>query len=425
MRVLLTGASGFMGRAVAQALHERGHAVVRVLRHPPAGAQDVVQADFAGIPRRGWWVAQLAGIDAVVNAVGILREQRGQRFDDLHVRGPAALFEACVQAGVPRVLQVSALGADERATSAYHLSKRAADDHLLSLPLSATVVQPSLVYGAGGASAALFTAWASLPVVPLPHDGRQSVQPLHVDDLVQALQALLESGQGEGLRLPLVGPRPVSLRGLLAALRQGMGLPPARWLEVPPAWVRAAVAVGSRWPGALADRDTLAMLERGNTAPADATVRLLGREPRPVESFIEPERAGTERLRARLAWALPPLRVALGLVWVVTALLSFGLYPVQDSYALLARLGITGPAAPVALYGAAALDLVLGAATLAGRGRPWIWWGQIALMLGYMVLITWALPEFWRHPFGPILKNLPMLAAVSLLLALEEPRWTT
>jgi hypothetical protein len=64
-------------------------------------------------------------------------------------------------------------------------------------------------------------------------------------------------------------------------------------------------------------------------------------------------------------------------------------------------------------------------ATLMLRRRVLLWWLQIALMLGYMVLITWALPEFWLHPFGPILKNLPMLAAVALLLALEEPRWNT
>jgi hypothetical protein len=130
-------------------------------------------------------------------------------------------------------------------------------------------------------------------------------------------------------------------------------------------------------------------------------------------------------VQARLAWLLPLLRLSIALVWIVTGLLSFGLYPVQDSYALLARLGITGALAPLMLYGAAALDLALGVATLVLRRRVLLWWMQIALMLGYMVLITWALPEFWLHPFGPILKNLPMLVAVGLLLALEEPRWNT
>jgi len=430
VRVLICGASGFIGRHLGRCLLLRGHTVVAVVRHPTgvhsAGfASQAVAGDFSRDLTPADWVPRLAGIDVVVNAVGILREHGNQRFEQLHVRGPMALFDACVQADVQRVLQISALGADAAAHSAYHLSKRAADDHLLALPLAATVVQPSLVYGSGGASAALFNLLASLPWIPLPGRGRQQVQPLHIDDLVQALHVLIEGGTEAGQRLPLVGPQPLPLREFLTRLRQGMRLPPPRWIEVPPALVKAGAALMSCWPGALFDRETFQMLERGNTAPTDAAQRLLGRPARPAESFIEPEQAATARMQARLAWLLPPLRLSIALVWIVTGLLSLGLYPVHDSYALLARLGVAGVLAPVLLYGAAALDLALGLATLFVRRWPLLWWLQIALMVGYMVLITWALPEFWLHPFGPILKNLPMLAAIALLLGLEEPRWNT
>lgn len=126
MRVLLTGASGFIGRAVAQALRERGHAVVPALRRPPPQGESV-QVDFAEVPRSDWWRPHLAGIDAVVNTVGILRERPGQRFVALHAEAPAQLFRACADAGVQAVVQVSALGADDAARSAYHRSKKAAD----------------------------------------------------------------------------------------------------------------------------------------------------------------------------------------------------------------------------------------------------------------------------------------------------------
>jgi peptidoglycan/LPS O-acetylase OafA/YrhL len=77
----------------------------------------------------------------------------------------------------------------------------------------------------------------------------------------------------------------------------------------------------------------------------------------------------------------------------------------------------------MALYGAAVLDLVLGALSLAApaRWRRWVWLAQIALVGGYTVLITFFLPEYWLHPYGPILKNLPILAAIGLLWALEPP----
>ncbi|MBN4659360.1 DoxX-like family protein, partial [Escherichia coli] len=92
---------------------------------------------------------------------------------------------------------------------------------------------------------------------------------------------------------------------------------------------------------------------------------------------------------------------------------------VEASYALLARTGIAGAAAPLALYGAAALDLLLGLATLLARRRRWVYAASMALILGYTAIITIALPEFWLHPYGPVLKNLPLLAALWLLWELD------
>jgi uncharacterized protein YbjT (DUF2867 family) len=401
---------------------------VSVVRRPkPMGTgRNEVQGDFTRDLSPGDWLPRVQGIDVVVNAVGILREQAGQRFAQLHEAAPIALFEASVLAGVRRVVQVSALGADEQARSAYHLSKKTADDFLLAQPLAAVVAQPSLVYGPGGTSAALFNTLASLPLLPLPGGGPQQVQPIHIDDLLPALLALIEGRTGTTGRVALVGPHAMSLREMLAGLRHGMALPPARCWAVPMPLVRAAAAAGGLFPGALLDRDTLQMLERGNTAEATATTSLLGRPPRPVSEFISPDAARSERVQAQLGWLLPLLRLSIACVWIVTGLLSFGLYPVDDSYDMLARLGITGALAPLMLYGAATFDLALGAATLFMKRRRLLWWAQIALMLGYMALITWGLPEYWLHPFGPILKNLPMLAAIGLLLALEDDTpWNT
>jgi len=76
---------------------------------------------------------------------------------------------------------------------------------------------------------------------------------------------------------------------------------------------------------------------------------------------------------------------------------------------------------PLALYGAAALDLAFGALSLAPRRPAWLWTAQAALILAYTLIISVRLPEFWLHPYGPILKNLPMLAALLLLARLDRP----
>ncbi len=363
----------------------------------------------------------LDGVDVVVNTVGILRESPTRTFDLIHRAAPTALFSAAAEAGVKHIVQISALGADENARSGYHLSKKAADEFLLRLPLRASVVQPSLVYGPGGASAALFELFASSPLTMLPGGGRQLIQPLHIDDLVQALHALIESAQGGSRRIAMVGPTPITLRDFYSTLRNAMGIKRrAHFLAVPMPFMRLIARVGSRLPGGFLDMDTLDMLERGNTAPPDEINSLLGRLPRPASQFVPPAYARPAGIQARSRWLLPILRVSIGLVWLGTGVVSLGIYPVESSYALLARTGMPEPLMPLFLYGAAALDIALGILTLLPKRSRWLWAGQAALVLGYTVIISWKLPEFWLHPYGPVLKNLPFLAALWILYELDE-----
>jgi hypothetical protein len=114
------------------------------------------------------------------------------------------------------------------------------------------------------------------------------------------------------------------------------------------------------------------------------------------------------------------LRLSLAVLWLITAITSAFIYPREGSLALLAPVGLAGTPALIALYGASALDGLLGVATWWRPGRR-LWLAQIALIAGYSAVIAIALPEFLWHPFGPLTKNLPILALLILLLS-EEPR---
>ncbi|MGV3742235.1 MAG: NAD(P)H-binding protein [Burkholderiaceae bacterium] len=428
MVILLTGASGFIGQHLAQALTAAGHEVIAAVRNPARHvpfASRTVAADYTKDFTESDWLPRLAGVEAVINAVGIIREHGAQTFDAIHSRAPCALFAACVRAGVRRVIQVSALGADAQAQSRYHLSKREADDFLLSLPIHSVIVQPSLVYGEGGTSARLFNLMAILPLIFLPGSGQQQVQPVHIDDVVAAILAVLANDIARGTRVVAAGPHPMALSDFLAQLRQTLGLGRATFFPVPAVLMRLGAAAGKWMPGALLDPETLQMLERGNTATAEDSARLqalLGRSPRPVKQFISPSSARVAAGLAKLDWLLPLLRISIALVWIVTGIVSLGLYPVQDSYALLARVGITGMLAPLMLYGAALMDLAFGIATLVLRRRYWLWLAQLAAIVFYTLIISWKLPEFWLHPYGPLLKNVPMLAAIWLLFEWEKEK---
>jgi hypothetical protein len=174
-------------------------------------------------------------------------------------------------------------------------------------------------------------------------------------------------------------------------------------------------------PALPVDPEALAMLDRGNVADSEATRQLLGRPPRDPADFVAADSAAL-RIQALLGWLLPMLRIALAVMWFWAGIVSIWFHPLDDSYRMLATAGVPASLAPLTLYGAAAMDILLGVLTLALPGSRRMWQVQILLVLVYSMIIAVRLPEFLSHPFGPIVKNLPILAALWLLAELTPPR---
>lgn len=413
MRVLVCGADGFLGRQIATALASRGHQVVRGVRRPRLPGD--VAIDYRRDTAVAAWLPRLERIDGVVNAVGILREREAGDFERIHHRAPAALFAACRQAGVARVVQISALGT---AATPYLTSKRAGDAAMPDLLPQGVVLRPGLVFGAEGASTGLFLALASLPLHVRP-GGTGPVQPVHVDDVAAAVARLIEGAAVAGPVLDLPGPAVLSYGEWPAAYRAGLGLPPALSLPVPGIAMAALARLAGLLPASLLTADTWAMLKAGNTGCPDAAVSLLGRPLRAVADFIAPAAAEGLRRRALAAWQRPLLRASLAILWLATALVSAGLFPVADSLALLAAFGLAGVPAVLVLAAATAIDGAMGILSLLRPGRR-LWLAQLALVVAYSGLVAWRLPEFLLHPFAPILKNLAIVALLLVLYAEEE-----
>ena len=431
-RVVVVGATGLLGARLTTALSQLGVPLLCVHSgrtaqrpmHGDAGSTAWLAADLRAVPDSSFWRGHLRAGDVVVNAAGVLREDAPGLLAAVHHAAPAALFDACAAVGAACVIQVSALGAHPDAPTPFLATKGQGDEHLLTSRVRGVVVRPSLIWAGDGPSARMFAALAALPLLVLPAGGHQAVQPVHIDDVIAGLVALvLAPERAPAAVIDLVGPLPLTLAAYLAQLRVALGLRRRQQvLSVSPRLFVLAARLLGALGSQLVNASSARMLLAGSAAPSGPVTALLGHAPRAPVTFLSARQGASALSRARLFWLWPALRLSVALVWLWTAAVSAGLYPVSQSLTLLESVGASAPLARVLLPGAVTFDLLLGLGSLAAPAR-WrariVWPLQLAVMAVYTAILSWALPQFWLHPFGPLSKNLPMAAAVAMLWAVD------
>jgi len=269
MNILLTGATGFIGRHISNALDEAGHKVKAISRSNGY--------DFNTMTSRENWLPLLIDIDVVINCVGIIVETRNQKFKTLHCDAPTALFHACAESKTERVIQISALGADEHAFTPYQKTKNEADDVLRSLPVNWFVLRPSLVYGRGGQSMQMFQRLASLPVLSLLDGGEQMLQPVHISDLTDTVLTCLTTDK-TNITLDIVGAHSTSFKEWLQFMRTIKGKRRALVISIPFNMVMAMAKFG-KFIVPLMNPDNLRMLQKGNVSDVEPLANFIGRMP--------------------------------------------------------------------------------------------------------------------------------------------------
>lgn len=272
MKILLLGATGFIGAQIKTELEALSYSLICPSREGGF--------DFTNLLNSEDWSSVLtADIDVVINAVGIIAETKTSRFESVHSLAPIALFEACEKLSISRVIQISALGADETAFSKYHLSKKKADDYLRQSNLDYFILRPSLVYGKESDSTKLLSQLARLPLSPVINNGISKIQPIYEKDLIKTVVVGLKAKPSKVI--DVVGPDEVTFREYLCLLK-GSDI---RAVNFPEKIALQLSRIGEFINSAI-NSESIKMLLRGNTADVSGLINFLGYSPQSLKEVI-------------------------------------------------------------------------------------------------------------------------------------------
>ena len=221
--VTLFGGSGFIGSQAVRTLAKRGWRVRIAVRNPmlaievqPLGDVGQIQFMHCDIGRDEDVARAVRGADAVVNLVGVLAEGGKRSFQAVHVEGSRRIAEAARAAGVERLVQISAIGADANSPSGYGRSKAEAEAAVRAVYPDAVILRPSIVFGSGDSFLNRFAHMAAYgPGLPLIGGGKTRFQPVYVGDVAEAIARAVSLREAGGRTFELGGPAVYAFEDLM------------------------------------------------------------------------------------------------------------------------------------------------------------------------------------------------------------------
>jgi uncharacterized protein YbjT (DUF2867 family) len=284
-RIFITGATGFVGRAVVPALRAHGYAVRCLVRRgsePDLRGLEAIERVEGDVLSPEALERDMAGCDTVVHLVGIIRETpaTASTFERIHTQGTINVLEAAAATGVRRYLHMSALGARAGARSRYHRTKWAAEEAVRASPIPWTIFRPSIVYGAADQFVNMLAAMVRrYPLVPVIGTGQQRLQPVPVEQVAEAFARAVALEATVKHVYEVCGPDAVTMLQLLDLIGAALGRARVRKVHVPIGLVRPLARLLHRLPGFPLTPDQLLMLEEDNVCDPQPFFSTFGLSP--------------------------------------------------------------------------------------------------------------------------------------------------
>jgi uncharacterized protein YbjT (DUF2867 family) len=428
MRILLIGATGFLGSAILAALSGNGHSVIATF-HRGTNRRAVEgtrwwRCDLGAMSEEDWRET-LRDVDTVINCAGILQDNIWESTTKVHVAGVRALVSACERASLFRFIHFSAIGVDLHEASAFSRSKHEGEKIVAQSFLDWVILRPSVVVGSSAfGGSALFRGLAALPVLPVM-PGTGPLQIVQRGDVVKTVLHFLSPQSRPRQALDLAGPEALSMTAVARVYRNWMGWPCAPLLRLPPGMAQflyrlgdLARALGWRPPlGSTARRE----MQHGATGDPARWQAETGIQPMGLKEALARKPAGVqERWFATLYMLKPMGLVVFSLFWIATGIISLS-SGFDTGMALVRQGGVGQFSTPIVVAGALA-DIAIGTAIAVRRTARWGLLAAIAITCLYLALGTALVPRLWTDPLGPLIKAFPLLVFNFVLLAILEER---
>ncbi len=297
--IFVTGGSGFVGSAVIDELLARSFTITALINRSPISEDPRVRSVKADLFDANSLIAALAGCEAIIHLVGIIREEpsRGVTFDRMHFKATANLVDAARIAGVRRFIQMSALGVRPGAPSNYHLSKFHAEEYLRQSGLDWTILRPSLIHGPAGEFMQMEAQWAKKSAPPflfMPYfgagvfgqRGAGKLQPIYVKDVARAFVDALQNTKTIGEIYPLGGPDPLTWPQLHQTCAQAI-VGHQRWTAPIPAWFAKLLTHVVPAPLLPFNHDLILMSQEDNTCDITKFTQAFGWHPQPFAATLQ------------------------------------------------------------------------------------------------------------------------------------------
>ncbi len=295
MRVAITGGSGFVGSHLVPLLLESGHEIRVIGRGArPVTRQPGLSVTFGDVVTGEGLEEAFRDADAVVNLVAIIRAKGVQTFASVNSQGTAHVVQAAQQAGVPRLVQLSAIGAGPDPTFPYLFSKWQGEQSVRGSGLDWVILRSSVIFGSGDGFFTTLAKAISLPApfLVIPGDGTAVFQPIAADDVARCLRSAVIEPQRAGHVYEIGGPEQLTLEQITLAVaaatgKEWFGIARRKPLHLDPRLIRpGAVLMDKLMPNPLVTPQQLDMLVKPNVTAADSVVASFGFEPQSLGANI-------------------------------------------------------------------------------------------------------------------------------------------